>query len=170
MTRKIDFDKYDLNHIIIKPLYTGLVINILIPMAFLLICYYLDNNRSLYNRIGDSAYGLFIVLAVLSAAQTVYAILMRNKMMSTPMIKSEATFSADLTSSLIAKSKPVFIIIALIAFYGFVYYLLTARFQETVFLVFFSFVVFQFVRPRIAFVRKLIEKQTELVEKGQFLK
>ena len=91
MKRTIDFDKYDLNHIIIKPLYTGLVINILIPMAFILICYYLDNNQSLYNRIGDSAYGLFIVLAVLSAAQTVYALLMRNKMMSTPMALNRMT-------------------------------------------------------------------------------
>ena len=162
-------DKYDLNRIIIKPLYFGLVVNVLIPMGLLLVCFYFENQQSLYNRIFGFANNLFYIFAALSIAQSGLSLWMRNRMMETPMIRRQETFEQDLVQGLVAKSRPVFILIALIALYGFVYFMLTARFKETVFLVFFSFVIFQLVRPRFGFVRKLIARQEAMWENGQFL-
>ncbi|MFQ5454378.1 MAG: hypothetical protein ACE5D6_09365, partial [Candidatus Zixiibacteriota bacterium] len=56
-----------------------------------------------------------------------------------------------------------------ISLYGFIYFFLTGRFKEAVFFVVFSFLVFQIVRPRYGFIRKLIDSQKKLVERGTFL-
>lgn len=161
---------YDLNRIIVKPLYFGLVVNILIPMGLLLVCFYLENEQSLYNRIYSFANTLFYIFAILSFAQSGLALWMRSQLQNKPMICSKETFEEDFIRSLVVKSRPIFLLIAVIALYGFVYFLLTARFKETVFLVFFSFVIFQLVRPRFGFVRKLIARQEEMVERQIFLR
>jgi len=162
-------DQYDLNRIIIKPLYYGLVVNVLIPMGLLLICFYFENQASLYNRIYGFANTLFYICAALAVVQSGAALWMRNEMQNKPMIRRQETFEEDLIRGLTVKSRPISLLIAAIALYGFVYFFLTARFKETVILVFFSFVVFQLVRPRFSFMRKLIARQQEMVDKGVFL-
>jgi hypothetical protein len=159
-------DEYDLNRIIIRPLYFGLVVNILVPMGLLLICWYFENQQSWYNRIGESANTLFYVFGLLAIAQAGLALWWRGKMMNQPMIRRKETFEDDFAHSLLSRSKPIFLTIAGISLYGIVYFYLTARFKETVFLVFFSFIVFQVVRPRFGFIRKLIARQKEMVESG----
>ncbi|UCD63630.1 MAG: hypothetical protein JSW34_12940 [Candidatus Zixiibacteriota bacterium] len=163
-------EKYDLNRIIIKPLYFGLVVNVLIPMGLLLICFYFENQRTWYNRIGDFANTLFYLFGLLSLAQTALAVWLRRKLLAAPMIRRKETFEDDLIQSLLKKTRPISYVIALIAAYGLVYFLLTGRFKETVALVVFSFLVFQIVRPRFGFIRKLIERQEALVEKGEFVR
>jgi len=164
-----DNDKYDLTRIIIGPLYFGLVVNVLIPMGLLLVCFYFESNASWYNRIGGSANALFYVIAVLSVAQGGLALWRRGQLMNQPMIRRKENFEEDFKRALLGRSRHISLIIALIAVYGFVYFMLTARFKETVFLVFFSFLIFQVVRPRFGFIRKLIARQEELVEKGRLL-
>lgn len=163
-----DNDKYDLNRIIIKPLYFGLVVNVLIPMGLLLVCFYFESNASWYNHIGQTANGLFYLIGALSLAQAGLALWRRERLMKEPMIRRKENFEDDFIQALLGRSRHISLIIALIALYAFVYFLLTARFKETVFLVFFSFLIFQVVRPRFGFIRKLIARQEELVEKGQF--
>ncbi|MEW6410842.1 MAG: hypothetical protein AB1483_00050 [Candidatus Zixiibacteriota bacterium] len=159
-------DEFDLNRIIIKPLYLGLVVNVLVPMAILLVCYFLDKNQSWFNRIGEGANTLFYAIVAVSLAQAAVALWWRTQMMKKPMVRSKETFEDDLVHSLVARSKPIFYLIALIALWGFAYFYFTARFEETLMIVLFSFVVFQVVRPRFGFARSLIKAQKELVEKG----
>ncbi len=163
-------DKYDLNRIIIRPLYFGMVVNILIPMGLLLVCYYFETQQSWYNRIGQSANTLFYIFAAVAVVQAGVAVWWRSKIVNWPMIRSKETFEDDLVRSLSATTRPISIIIAGISLYGVIYFYLTARFKETLFLVVFSFVVFQVIRPRFGFIRKLIERQEAMVEKGEFLR
>lgn len=165
-----DEDRYDLNRMIIKPLYFGLTVNVLIPMGLLLICFYIESNAMWYNRVGGAANTLFYIIVAFAVAQSGLALWWRGKLMDGPMIRRQETFEQDLTHALSQRSRKISLIIALIAVYAFVYFLLTARFKETVFLVFFSFIVFQIVRPRFGFLRKLIARQEELVKNGQFLR
>ena len=166
------FDKFNLNHIIIKPLYLGLTINIVLPGALLFICYYLDTNNIWTDPYVSFEFGntLFVVFAILSLANSGLALWMKSKMVKSPMIKRAETFEDDLAKSLLVKSKQIFLIISMVAVYGILYYLLTVRFREAAFFTVFSFVVFQFVRPRIGFVQGLIDKQKKLVDEGKFLR
>jgi hypothetical protein len=159
-------DEFDLYRIIAKPLYFGIAVNLMIPAGLLLVCYFIEKNQSWYNRIGDNANSLFYAIIAVSVVQAAIALWWRSKMMTQPMIRSEATFEDDLVHSLVNRSKPIFYLIALIAVWGFVYFYFTARFEETLMIALFSFVVFQVVRPRFGFVRKLIKAQKELVKKG----
>lgn len=160
-------NQYDINRIIVKPLYFGMAINVLIPMGLLLVCYYLDRQQSWFNRVGDTANTIFYLLGAISIAQAGVALWWRNKLMHQPMIRRKETFEDDLIEFLTTKSKNIFVIISGISLYGILYFYLTARFEETMFFVIFSFLVFQVVRPRYGFIRRLIAQQTELMEKGQ---
>ncbi len=160
----------DYNRIIIKSLYFGMFVNILIPMAGIMLCYYADQNSWMENRVGDFSNSLFIVFAILSLLQAGYALWQKSKNFAHPMVRRVETMEQDLAEGLLKASKPIFLIIVAIAAYGFLYFYLTARFQETVFLVFFSFLVFQVVRPRLGIVRKLIDIQKALMKKGEFLR
>ena len=162
-------DKYDLNRIITKPLYFGLVVNVLVPMGLLFICYYFESQQSGYNRIGEIANPLFYIFCALALTQAGLALWWRSRLMKQPMIRKQETFEHDLIVNLTAYSQQIFVIIAAISLWGVLYFYLTARFKETVVLVLFSFIVFQFVRPRFAFIHKLIARQEELVKQGKFL-
>lgn len=168
MKRQIDFEKYDINHIIIKPLYLGLVINIIIPAVLIYICYYLENNYNMINKLGDFSFTLFIIICILAVVQSAAAFYLRNQLLNKPLIKSEATFSDDLSSAIMKVSKPMFLMIMLISIYGFIFYLISADFEAAMMIVVFSFVVFQVIRPRLGFAKKLIEKQEDYVEQGKF--
>ena len=155
-------DKYDLSRMIIQPLYFGLVVNILIPAGVLLACHYIHNNYGRGNMIGDQANSLFYIFVVLALLQAGLALWWRSRRLQLPIIKSETTTESDLTAGLLHVCRPVFVLITAISGYGFVYFFLTGRFTETVVFVFFSFVVFQIIRPRHGFARKFISRQQQL--------
>ncbi len=160
-------EKYELGQFIIKPLYWGLMINILIPMAGILVCYYLHINSMRENLIGDFANPLFYIFAVLAVAQAALSLWWRTVRLRRLMVTSEETFEEDLIAGFLKVSKPVFVLIAFISGYGFLYYFLTGRFTETVVFVFFSFIVFQIIRPRYGLARKLVQRQKELLKEGK---
>ncbi|UCG62293.1 MAG: hypothetical protein JSV52_03145 [Candidatus Zixiibacteriota bacterium] len=161
-------DEFDLNRIIIKPLYFGMAVNVLIPMGLLVVCYYFDRQQTLSNRIPEMAETLFWVLGGVSVAQAGVALWLRNKVMHQPMIRRKETFEDYLIDFMSSKSKSIFLIIAGIVLYGILYFYLTAQFEPLLFFVIFSFFAFQVVRPRFGFLRKVIARQKELVEQGSF--
>lgn len=159
---------YDLHQIIAKSLYFGLVSNILLPMFGLFICYWANNNSYVPNRVGDFANGLYYVLGAMSLIQTGVAVWWRDRLLKQPMIRHAETFETDISAALLARSRPVFLLIAGISLYGYLYFFLTGRFNEGAFLVVFSFVVFQIVRPRHGMARKLVGRQLKMVERNEF--
>lgn len=163
-------DKYDLARMIVKPLYFGLVVNVTIPMVLLMICYYFSNNYYMENRVGGMANVLFYGFAVLALSEAGLALWWRSSMFKKPMIRRAETFETDFSASLLNRARRVFLVIAFICLYGYIYFFLTGRFQEAVFYVVFSFIVFQVVRPRYGWVRKLIAYQKNLVERGELLR
>ena len=169
MSREVFDDKYDLAKIIIKPLYFGLIVNVAVPMVLLMVCYYVNNNNYLENRVGTFANELFYLFGALALAEAVLALWWRSSLFKKPMIRRSGTFETDFTSSLLSRTRVIFLVIASICIYGYVYYFVSGRFQEAVFFVVFSFVVFQVVRPRYGWVRKLISHQKSLVARGEFL-
>ncbi len=166
----IDIDEIDLNRIIAKPLYFALVINVIVPMAGLMICYYQNQEGYLSNQIGDFADILFYIFCALAFGHAAYGFWWKYKLHAQPMVRRVATFEDDVTEYLNRKSRPIFLIIAGICVYGFLYFYLTARFNHVVFLVFFSFLVFQVVRPRYGGLKKILERQLAMVERGEFLR
>ena len=163
-----DFE-YDLPRILAKPLYFGLFVNVIVPMALLFVCFYLDKNYSMDNHAGAAANSLYYVLAVMSVAQAGLALWWRRRLFQQPMITRPETFEQDLATGFLRCSRPVFIVVALISLYGYIYFFVTGRFSESVILVLFSFLVFQVVRPRAGFVRKLVIRQRELIEQQRHL-
>jgi hypothetical protein len=161
---------FDLPAIIIKSLYYGLFINILIPMAILLICYYFETHGQLDNRLGLAAATWFYVFAVAALIQAAVALWYRTKLLSRPMITNLVRVEQDIKEQLLKRSRPVFVMVAAICLWGVAYYLLTGRFNEGLAFIVFSFVVFQFIRPRYGSVQKLIEKQIAMAERGELLR
>ena len=169
MTTETPDRDYDLASLVIKPLYFGLVANILVPMALLLICYYLEMHNPPPDRLGFSANTLFIVFAVLAIGQAAFALLYRSKQMAKPMVTHIDRLEEDVKRALISRLRPVFVMVGAISLWGVVYYLLTGRFNEGVMFVVFSFIVFQFIRPRYGSVQKLLDKQYEMAKRGELL-
>ena len=160
---------YDLAAMIARPLYFGMMFNIVIPAALLFGCYYLSNKTHMENYIPGIANGLFYVFGFLALGQAALALWWRNLRMAKPMVKREASFEHDIGTELFSRSKPVFLLIAAITLWGDAYFLLTGRFTESVVFVVFSFVVFQVVRPRYGSVSKLIRYQQALVDRGRLM-
>lgn len=168
MTKQSFDSDTNLTKVIIRPLYFGLVVNILVPMGLLLFCYWLDQRNALHNQLGSGADDLFYLFLAFSAGQAGLAVWYRHRLSKQPMVSSLETFERDFSDSLLKQSRPVFLLIAGIALFGLIYFFLTARFTEAVTFMVLSFVVFQVVRPRYGYVEKLIEKQRALAESGCF--
>ncbi len=160
---------FDLNQIMVKPLYFGLFINVLIPAALLFGCYYLHQHSYVANRAGDFANALYYLIGALSIAQIGVALWWRHKRLEQPMIRCRETFQQDLGHGLLAGLRPVFLLIAGISGYGLIYFFLTGRFEESLFVVLLSFLAFQIVRPRTKSMMKVIEIQEDHVAAGRFL-
>lgn len=158
----------ELHRILARPLYFGLVSNVIIPMGLLLACYYHDKYYEVDNKLGELANPLFYVFLVMAATEGAFAYWWRGKLLEQPMVRRKESFQQDIMNGLLRASRPVFIIIASISLYGFLYYFLTGRFPEAVFMVLFSFIVFQFVRPRFGAVKRLIEQQYKMALEGKF--
>lgn len=163
-------EKYvDITHILIKPLYMGLVINILIPTGFLFLIYLIEKGGGLTSKVGDADGAVFALLAIVAVGLCAYAFWLRRSLGKRPMIRNIASFDRDFTTGLMAGSRQVFILIASIAGLGVLYYFLTGQFRESVIAVVASFVVFQIVRPRYGYVYRLMEQQWEMAERGELL-
>lgn len=160
---------YDLTSMIIRPLYFGTLVNVVIPAVLLFGCYYISNRLYTENHIPGFANTLFYVFSFLALAQAALALWLRNRRLEAPMVRSEQSFEHDIAAELLRRLKPVFFLIAGISIWGYIYFFLTGRFVETAMFVVFSFIVFQFIRPRFGAVRKLIAYQQELVKRGEFM-
>lgn len=171
MTSTIDTD-YDLNRIIVRPLYFGMFVNILLPIAGLFVCYYYNNqNEGLrVNWLGGSEDMVFYLFLAMALSETAFAIWWRTTLFKKPMIKTRETFEKDFSDEYLRRCRPLFILIASISIYGYVLFFLTGQFNSAAWFVVGSFLVFQLVRPRHGLVRKLIDQQEQLVQKGQFLR
>ncbi len=163
-------DDIDLTHIIVKPLYFGLLANVTVPLVLLFVIYYFHNKSAGVNHVGESVNLFLYIFAALALLETLAIIWWREKLFKTPMIRRRETFESDFGAEYLKRCKPLFIAIASLSFWGFLYYVLTGRFQESAIFVLLSYLVFQIVRPRHGLVRRLIIKQRELVERGEFLR
>lgn len=169
MSPNYDMDDYDLNHILVKPLYFGMFVNITIPMALLFVCYYINNKYGVHDSLGAVGTPVLYVLGAAALAEAVFVVWWRGKLFGQPMIRRKETFEADFASEYYHRCRPLFAVIASICVYGYLFYFLTGRFNESVAFVVFSFLVFQLVRPRYGLVKKLIDRQKAMTERGQFL-
>lgn len=158
----------ELHRILARPLYFGLICNVILPMGLLMACFYHDKYYDIENKLGDFADSLFYVFLVFAATEGAFAYWWRGKLLEKPMVHRKETFQQDVLIGLLRASRPVFILIASISLYGYLYYFLSGRFTEAVFMVLFSFIVFQFVRPRLGAVNKLIENQFQMAEAGKY--
>jgi hypothetical protein len=163
-------DDHDVTRIIVKPLYFGLFVNVLIPAGLMMVGYYLDQKHSLPNRIGDAADVLFYVFVAAALLEGGAVMWLRKLLFDKPMIRRMETFEDDFTSEYLKRSRSLFVLIASISVYGFIYFVLTGRFKEMVLFVLLSFVIFQLVRPRQGLTRKLIAAQKHLAERGELLR
>jgi small-conductance mechanosensitive channel len=163
-------DKYDITTMVAKPLYFGMVTNVMLPAGLLFVCYYISNTYVLPNRLPELANPLFYALIGVSVLQAAFALWWRNRRFNEPMIHRKESFEQDMTHAIIARSRPVFLLIASISVWGYLYFFLTGRFRETAIFVLIAFVVFQVVRPRYGSVQKLIAHQEKLVEEGKLVK
>ena len=161
-------NQYDLSSMIIKPLYFGMVFNVIIPAGLLFVCHYVNNNYLPENHIPEWSNALFYIFCALALIQGGVALWWRNRILNAPMVRRQESFEHDIGSALFERLRPVFLFIAAITLWGFLYFVLTGRFEETVVFVVFSFVVFQVIRPRFGSVKKLIAHQQKLVDDGRF--
>jgi hypothetical protein len=163
-----DYSQYDLTRIQARPLYFGLLVNVIIPVGLLFGCYYISNNQILPNKLGDSANAAFYTIIVIAAAQSIGALWCLRKSFTQPMVKEGEPFEESLIDGLKQRTRPVFLLIASVSLWGYAYILLTGRFNEGAFIVLLSFLVFQLVRPRLGSIKKLIDHQRQLVDAGQY--
>jgi hypothetical protein len=161
---------FDLSAIVIKPLYFGLFVNILIPTVLLLVCYYIETHGSLHNQLGLDANIYFWVFAAAAIIEAGIALWYRFKLLARPMIRSMSSAEADIKEQLTARLKPIFMMVSAISLWGVLFYALTGRFDNGLLFIVFSFIVFQFIRPRYGSVQKLIDRQIAMAERGELLK
>ncbi len=160
----------DVNDILVKPVYIGLLMNIFIPVAMLGLAYFLDKSRAMEPL--DSGKNLnffFWALAVVSVADGVAAIYFRQKRFFSPMIRSKETFKEDLSQGVFSGSIFCYAFTTAISIYGLVMYLMGGTFMNFMFFVFLSFIAFQLIRPRYGFMEKVIAAQEKFVAEGRFL-
>lgn len=163
-------DKFDIVSMVAKPLYFGMLVNVMLPAGLLFVLYATEGKFYLENQIPDFANQTFIIFAALAVIHAGLSLWWRFKIMAKPMVRRDETFEEDLLREINARSRKVFIVIALISVWGFIYYFLTARFMETALFVIFAFIVFQLVRPRYGGVRKIISFQQKLMQAGHYLR
>ncbi|UCC44173.1 MAG: hypothetical protein JSU65_13840 [Candidatus Zixiibacteriota bacterium] len=160
----------DLAIVIARPLYFALTTNVLVPFLLWAVCYWLNLNHEPANLVHSWQNVFFAIVASLALIQTALIFRWRNNAFKKPMIRSKESLEEDFSDNLLERSKPIFLAIAAMSLYGVMFFLITGELKETTVLVFYSFVVFQVVRPRYAFVRKLLRYQRNLVDSGQLLR
>ena len=162
-------DDLNVTHILIKPLYFGMLVNVTIPLLLLLLLYVLNKSAGTVSHFGEGDQTLFYLFIGVAALQSGLIIWWREKLFKSPMISRPELFEADFGREYLKRCRPLFLAIASLSFYGVIFYFITHRFTEAVVFVLLSYVVFQLVRPRHGLVYKLIDRQRELVKKGELL-
>jgi hypothetical protein len=161
----------DLTPIVAKPLYFGLFVNIGLPVALLMLCYYLSNHQLMESKVSFQTANLLVyIFGAMAVGEAALAVWLRGRLLNQPMVRRKETMEQDLVQGFARVCRPVFLIIASISIYGYVYFFLTGHFEIAVVFVLGSFAVFQIVRPRFGLVRKVVDRQLELVEQGKFLR
>lgn len=160
-----DYEQYNLSGVVSKSLYLGFMINFLLPGIFLFVCYYLDVNYKYTNPpfTGEMVDTIFIATAVVTLILAAIALFLKQKLYTTRLVENAGVMGTELAENLAVKMRPIFILIMLISLLGVFHYYLTAQFKQTFFFILISFVIFQFVRPRYGFVKKLIDSQLKLL-------
>lgn len=161
-------ESVDINRILVRPLYFGMLVNVTAPMALLVVCYFLNQKQAVGNMVGEMAEMLLYMFGFLALAEVAFVIWWRRQLFAAPMIRSEETFEQDFSDEYNRRCRPLFVLIAATSLYGYLYYFLTGNFQVSIYFVMFSFLAFQLVRPRHGMVRKLLEQQQGLVRQGKF--
>ena len=159
----------DLNAVLIKPLYIGLLINIFIPVIIVGVAYYIEESGGLAVSANENLDLLFWVLIGIAVIDGAAAIILKQKMFFRPFIASKETFEQDFGRAFFTNSLIGNAITAAIAIYGLVFYLLGGTFNQLIFFVFISFIAFQLIRPRIRFSKKVLAVQEKYVDEGHFL-
>ena len=96
MSPSNDRPDYDTTRIIAKCLYTGMTLNVIIPVAALFACYFVANNYFIDNRLGDLTRPVFVVFAVIAVASAGLAIWWRGKRLNKPLICKKETFHTSI--------------------------------------------------------------------------
>ncbi len=160
----------DLNAVLLKPLYLGLLMNIFAPSLIVIIAYFIESRGGVkVVESGNAGDMILWILGVVALADGAVAIYLKQKQFYAPMIRSRETFVADFTSGVFSRSILIYAIAVAISFYGLVVYFLSGKFDYLLFFVILSFIAFQIIRPRPGFLQKVLDAQEKHVEEGHFL-
>ena len=161
--------KIDLNRLLIRPLYFGLLLNILIPVVLLAITYFLEKKDVMSGTFDPDTYSvLFWIFCVLAIVDGVLTFVIRQKLFFAPMVMTKETFEDDLMQGFFKNSIVCYAMAMAIAVYGFVLFFLGGSFETMVLFVLISMIAYQFIRPRFGFAEKVIAAQKKFVEEGRF--
>ncbi|MBN2227595.1 MAG: hypothetical protein JW763_09550 [candidate division Zixibacteria bacterium] len=159
----------DLNAVLVKPLYFGLLMNIFVPATLLLIAYFIEQGKIMERKLsftnGDLLFWILLVMAVADGAMAVF---MRQRLFFRPMIRTKETFANDLTAQVFKASIICYAITTAIAIYGFALYMVSGGFDRLFLFIFISFIAFQIIRPRHGFLKKVIEAQGKHVDERRY--
>ncbi|MEW5922781.1 MAG: hypothetical protein AB1746_02210 [Candidatus Zixiibacteriota bacterium] len=161
--------KFDINRLLIKPVYIGLFLNIMLPIIFLAIVYYVDKNggRNI-NYDADTYNKFFWIFCVVAIAEGVTAFIVKQKLFFSPMIKSKETFEDDLLKGFMTASIICYAFTSGIGVYGLVLFLIGGTFETAVLFFLISMIAYQFIRPRYAFAEKVVAAQDKFAQEGRF--
>ncbi len=160
----------DLYAILVKPVYIGLLINILIPSIILFVAYYLDRSGAYHppTQPPPELNVIFFVFLALSLAQGGVGLFLKHKFFMSPMIQSKGTFAEDFSKRTMTLSLIGYAFGDAIVIYGIIIYVLGGTFRQMALFVFIAFIAFQLIRPRLGFMKKALEAQEKFVEAGQY--
>jgi hypothetical protein len=145
--------------------------NIFAPVAFLAVAYYVDQTGGKTASLPHETLNvIFWVLTAVSVIDGALAIFLKQRLFYSPMVSSMETFEDDIVNRSFTASIVCFAITTAISVYGLVFYFLGGTFSNLLFFVFMSFIAFQLIRPRIGFMKKVIEAQEKHVAQGRFFR
>ncbi len=158
----------DINAILIKPLYMGMLINIFFPMTLLIVAYFMSQSSGQdvmkITSKWDVIAWVFLAVAVVDG---IVAILLRQKLFMVPLIRSEASFEDDLKAGAFRVSMTCYAMTTAISIYGFVLFLIGGDFRTMFLFILMSFIAFQLVKPRRGFIEKVIQAQERHLAEGR---
>jgi hypothetical protein len=163
-------EEIDLNAILVKPLYLGLLINIFVPAVVVGIIYFMEDAAGqISSGISEESRLLFFILMGVAIIDGGLAIYIKHKRGSVPLVRSRESFEEDIGTAMFRTSLICTAITSSISLYGLVIYLAGGTFDQLLFMVFISFVAFQLIRPRHGYLKKVISEQERMIGQGRFL-
>ena len=158
----------DINAVLIRPLYMGMLINIFFPITLLIIAYFMSQSSGQDVMQMTSKWDVLAwVLLALALFDGIAAILIRQKQFMAPLIRSAATFEEDLKAAAFRISITCYAMTTAISIYGFVLFLISGDFRTMFMFILISFIAFQIVKPRRGFIEKVINVQERHLSEGR---